>query len=292
MYSRRSCCVRLALVFTIVSSVLLRDSIVEAAPCGKAKESNKGHTSVPLVDLCIEKFVLQNNYIASLGAFEFQDYTELLSVDLRGNLLTSDRIHPDAFCGAPLLRLIILMNNTLTRMPDLKCLKHQIAELRFGDQRVPLKRLEYGDINLYSKLTQLRLNTNAMEYVHPNALCGTKLGEINFSENLLTEVPNLTCIGSTLATMQLNDNRICSLEAKNFCNLTKLNYIDLSNNCLVDIAPVIELATSPVKRLWISRNQIHDVGDLFDNFDALSELRLHQNQLSCFMIVSGNMLVS
>ncbi len=290
MYSRRSCCVRLALVFTIVSSVLLRDSIVEAAPCGKAKESNKGHTSVPLVDLCIEKFVLQNNYIASLGAFEFQDYTELLSVDLRGNLLTSDRIHPDAFCGAPLLTLI-LMNNNLTRLPDVMCLKDQIADLRLGDQKVPLKRLEYGDINLYSQLTLLRLNINAMEYVYNNAFCGTKLETINFSTNLLTEVPNLTCIGSTLATIHLNNNRICSLGATDFCNLTKLNYLDLSNNCLVDIVPVMELATSPVKILWITQNQIHDVGDLFDNFDALSDLRLSQNQLSCFMIVCGNILV-
>ena len=292
MYGRTSRCVRLALVFAIASDVFLCNSIAEGACSGTltAKENRKGHTDIPVVDLCITKFQLQENYIASLDAFEFQDYTELLTVDVRGNLLTSDRIHPDAFCGAP-ITTIIMMNNNLTRIPDVTCLKDQIESLRLGDQKVPLKRLEYGDINTCSKLTELRLNMNAMEYVHPNAFCGTKLETINFSENLITEVPNISCIGGTLKTFLLNNNRICSLEANTFCNLTLLNKIDLSKNCLVDIAPVAELATSPVKILWIARNQIQDVGDLFDRFAALSELRLNENELSCFMTVSGNTTV-
>ncbi len=257
-----------------------------AEGCSIPPRNEDSLTSVPTVELCAEAMSLQRNFITSLGAHEFTNYTFLTSVDLRTNQLTSDGIDPKAFCGGVPIASLYFMENNLTRIPDLMCLNDTLELLAIGGQRTALPRVDFGELNSHGKLNELRLNRDQLEFIHPDALCGTVLATLNLSENKISLVPNVKCIGSTLVEIRLNANQICSLSKGAFQNFTALNYIDLNNNCLVDVWPIAALATSPVTKIYLAQNQIINVGNIFDDFTTLKQIRLERNQLKCFIIVS------
>ena len=241
---------------------------------------NEGLATVPSADTSTEVFSLIGNSISTLNDHEFSSYINLTYLELDTNHLTS--VEPGVFCGAPLTYLS-LFGNGIKTFPDVTCLNDTLETIKLA--RNWLSEVKVGAVSTLPRMTTLLLAHNVLANIEYNAFCGTQLEIINLSNNSLTSIPNLTCIGNTLKKILINKNQLSAImPADSFMHTRRLEYLDLATNSIVDISPLSKLGPS-LEYMILARNQINHVGDMFYSFNRLVKLDLRNHFLPCFRLV-------
>lgn len=108
-----------------------------------------------------------------------------------------------------------------------------------------------------SKLIIFEISNNALCCIDPSAFAGTPLKLLSVRLNILTEIPDLLEVSTTLEILKAGDNRITDL--RNVLKLPKLVQVHLENNCLVHLDLVILCKLINLKQFYVSRNKIESV---------------------------------
>ncbi len=136
-----------------------------------------------------------------------------------------------------------------------------------------------GSFSPYTSLMVLSLNRNSnLAVIGARALCGTVIGYLKLKKCAITSVPNITCIGDTLETLDLSHNRITMLNQGDFEGLSVLRTVWLSwNDIAGDVSPLSELRVS-LERLYLAGNDIAQLNSTLYNFTSLTHLSLSRNK--------------
>ncbi len=227
---------------------------------------------------------LENNLISTIGDGLFGNNLKILKMNM--NRLTS--ISTNAFCGTELFALQI-EKNLLTSIPDLSCVKSTMGKFFMSWNRLS-GHIGGGLLSNFPKMWNIRLPHNYITSISPDAFCGTDLKIFNAQNNSLTEVPDLSCVGRTLETFNLFDNKICSLK-KNFTAFEVLKQIDFSGNCLTALDHITEATNlwPTLGVLKVANLGLREVNFTAGSFSILETLEIEQNQFTCFRMVSKEM---
>ncbi|KRZ69045.1 Chaoptin, partial [Trichinella papuae] len=231
----------------------------------------------------------------------------LVNLNLKSNQLQF--IHETVFADMPRLEYLDLSNNNLISLhPDSFGSMSKVQMLLLGDNQ--LKQVKKGTFALLNKISLLDMSRNELNRLDGSCFGENNVIELNLAGNRLTEVPQaaLTSLHGSLASLDLSDNLIESVESTQyeglrnlsqlllranrvqlvseaaFKNLHKLRILDLSEN------PVDEWHPNAFRDLSHSLESVNlaDTG-LYSvpNFAgrAVKCLNLSKNQITTFDIV-------
>ncbi len=244
--------------------------------------SNLGLTEVPTDLENIFTIELENNLISTIGDGLFGDQVNIVKLNM--NRLTS--ISANAFCGTQLY-MLQLEKNSLTSIPDLTCVKSTIEQVAMSWNLLS-GHIGGGTLSNCPNLWKLRLLHNFISSIDADAFCGTALKLFSAQNNSLTEVPDLSCVGSTLETFNLFDNKICSLKQNDFTAFEVLKQIGFSGNCLTALDHITEATNlwPTLEVLKVANLGLLEVNFTAGSFSILDKLEIEKNEFTCFRMVS------
>lgn len=239
-------------------------------------------TQVPDMNNSTTQISLVGNQITSLSGSVFSRYPDLRNLDMRENLLNSDTVDATAFCGTSLV-VINLKANDLERFPNLTCLAETLENITVAENRI--QHVNTSHLGPLHKLRFLYMAKNTMKTIEHDAFCGTKLENINLSDNDLQSIPNVSCVGCTLWEFRINKNSLANIIPEDSFKFNPaLELLDLRSNTIVDISSLAPLGPT-IQTLLLGINKITAIGDVFYNFVRLDELDLRSNRLKYFRLV-------
>ena len=248
---------------------------------------------------------------------DFEQYTELISLDLSKNSLSS--IFPGTFCDTR-LEVLDISNNALQKIPDLCCLNDTLALLLLATNSISrvqgvhcLTSLHYLDLShnlitdpfaepLPPNLQRLLLDDNPItnwstlhifpEVLESISLCScniiddiaqnwtlpTNLKSLNLTNNKLSEFPAVDSVASNLTILKLEQNKLTSTPIELFTSMHNLETCHLQYNKL----RVFPVPTQPlaIRIFKLYGNDIPAIQSDFARFyPNLSELRLQDNYI-------------
>lgn len=137
-----------------------------------------------------------------------------------------------------------------------------------------------GDGLFGNKLVTLKLNKNRLTEISPNAFCGTQLGVLQMEDNLLTSIPDLTCVKSTLRQILLSANRLSGhIGGGVFSDCPNMVKIRLMHNFINSIGPDAFCRTS-LKIFTVQNNSLTEMPDLSCVGNTLEIFYLFDNKIS------------
>ena len=150
----------------------------------------------------LQKMFLSHNRISSISREDFADLTELEELDMSFNPLEGFPEEDDTFKDSPELTVARFDHTHLTRLPNITYLQR-------------LQKL-HAD---HSRLTHL-----------PQDLCAssTELAVLEIQDNLLTEIPTLSC--KHLIDLDLSHNRLHTLHKDLLKGMPLVRAFNLGNN--------------------------------------------------------------
>jgi Leucine-rich repeat (LRR) protein len=172
------------------------------------------------------------------------------------------------------------------------------------------EKVEFGNVSAFVELVSLDLSgsqtpvfpampvpCDAMERVYATAAGLTSLGtelkrcknvrRLQFSNNALTSIPNITAMGQSLTHLLLSNNRIPSIAPAITRALVSLIDVTLDNNELTEF-PDLTMSGATLKTLTIHSNKISNLDQsLVAPLVNLDALDLHGNQFTSVPDVWG-----
>ncbi len=200
----------------------------------------------------LEALQLNDNQLESADEFTFSGAVSLEELNLRRNRIRS--VHASAFADNGELRLLNLSNNRLEEFPNLSSNGrltrlwlgwNRIAGVGDGFSNLPeltalqlsSNRLaEFPDLSANGKLTRLWLGGNAIAAVGDGLSNLTELTALQLSRNQLEEMPDLSN-NRKLTHLWLEGNKVASVPPRAFAGLSKLQYLNISDNPLTEPLP-------------------------------------------------------
>ena len=164
--------------------------------------------------------------------------TLLQSTELR-NLNVRDNQIDDILVGAQSCRALQRLDvskNRLTQLPWKLLASAQITELNASNNKVSGVAFE-GVGPGFERLISVDLSSNALEGVAATHGGLSHLKIVNFNNNSLKEMPNLS-LWKDLTTLQISGNRLCEMP-QGLEGLTSLKTVDVSQNGIKVVRPEI-----------------------------------------------------
>ncbi|XP_062871123.1 podocan, partial [Trichomycterus rosablanca] len=243
---------------------------------------------------------LQNNMISEIRAVDLSRLTQLETLNLQNNRLTSQGLGDDGFEALEQLSYLYLANNKLTAAPvylpptlvSADFAANQLTKIysyTFG-QKPGLKSvylhnnkltdagLPDGMFNGSDNLEVLIMSSNFLRHV-PKGLPAA-LYHLHLKNNKLEKIPagaleNL----SHLRELYLQNNLLSNsgMDNTTFSSLSSLEYLDLSNNNLSSVPPGLPRS---LMLLHLEKNVITSIhADSLTSIRDLQYLLLHHNRL-------------
>lgn len=273
------------------------------------------------------ELVLDSNYLTEVR-FEFRYLTNLNWLNLRENQITS--IQENCFVGLTSLETVYLDNNKIPNLTENMLIGAESAQrVFFSDNHLEI--LKNGTFTRLNNALRLYLDKNQISEIEPDAFKGlVNLNKLDLRENLLTRLDreplrhlsrlkelylqknkivaiDQSAFDSTLTDLDLSQNKLSSVKAGLFKNLTRLQnlnlsrnqisnlelgsflnckeltVLDLSGNCLFSIQKSYFNGLVSLERLLLNSNVIYRVlMRPFNDTRGLKELALSNNKLTEF----------
>lgn len=209
------------------------------------------------MNLGVREILLDGNFISKFpkSLDKYTSLSELSVLSLPGNKITEVMLKRSLFKPLENLKTLDLSRNTNIT---------SIGFLAFQD--TSLKRLNMSNVN--------------MKYL--DKLGKTSLESIDFSYNLISNMPNNTFEELVnLKLLNLSHNRLYKLDDRIFSSLINLQELRLSHNFLTMISPNTFMKTSNLKLLDLSYNFVTNIDSfLINGLHSIRELNLIQNCLT------------
>ena len=252
----------------------------------------------------LEELYLQNNSLSVLAPGLFNPLEHLLVLNLSRNELTNDWVTSSSL--KPLVRLVALdlSYNRLTKLDQsmlggltaLQILNvcnnnlHTVAANTFLFQHnLHILLLSHNDLeSLHPRavsglpvLNSLSLDHNRLRSLHRNALRNcSSLQDLALNNNLLQEVPKSIRPLTLLRTLDIGENKITDIRAKDFDGLHNLYGLRLAGNGIRKLADEVFETISTLQVLNLAHNEIRKLNQtVFNPLKDLRMLRLDNNQL-------------
>eukprot|EP01133_Synstelium_polycarpum_P012205 gene12205-14287_t len=165
----------------------------------------------------LRKLLLDNNQISSVPEDALSPLTQLQTLDLSINLITSI---PTTLAKLSNLKVLNLSKNQLTEIPVSVRSLAKLHNLSVDYNRITtISEKALVKLSRLAKLTMCNNQISALPYSIHNL---TSLIELNVSHNQLESMPESICYLASLKKLDLNNNNINELP-KNIGFLTKLN---------------------------------------------------------------------
>lgn len=188
----------------VIVASALTVAIAEAAVYFE-KSYDKSVIYIPLseIPLNVNEIVMRNNRITNLPSSVFGGFSELLSLDMQKNKITS--VSPSAFAGTPLERLR-LSENLLTCIPDLSSVNQTIKVVSLQNNQIGDCMEGAEDVD-FNNVQNLLLGNNRLTKVTAMVFRCPSLSKLWLRANPIREVANLTRYNHrlTLLTFQHAD---------------------------------------------------------------------------------------
>lgn len=224
----------------------------------------------PLVNLL--RLDLRRNRLRSLNEPIFRNLSKLLTLDVSHNEIA--RLDPTTFQNLASLNTLILAGNPLSSGLVLLGAGRRLqvvdaSDTGLGQAPTSLERtvrtlqlsgnlltaIRCGDLDSYSLLSSLNLNSNRISYVEEDAMGRMELlAELHLSHNKLFHVPR--SLPDNLEVLDLSYNLIQNISNADFLNLSALKELSISNNQIHFIEESVFASLASLRILDLSRNPV------------------------------------
>uniref|UniRef100_A0A915L7V0 LRRCT domain-containing protein n=1 Tax=Romanomermis culicivorax TaxID=13658 RepID=A0A915L7V0_ROMCU len=242
--------------------------MMTAADC-----TNANLTSYPiLLNPRLKKLILSGNGLSSLKLDELSVYSDLEYLDLSNNKIFE--IERGAFFRLQKLKVLRLNNNMITSLSIETFLG--LTELRVLDLgQNSLTRLATSVFSDLPRLETLNLSSNLLNNIAPGALTNLRsLKQLHLADNQLTDLQNGEMIFrpiQSLKILNLQQNRLTSLDDDTFSMLGKLEILNLSSNLLDKIGDDTFMPLVNLKYLSLANNKLTRIPTM--SFRQLTDLQ-------------------
>ncbi|CAD6231497.1 GSCOCT00001439001.2-RA-CDS [Cotesia congregata] len=261
----------------------------------------------------LKELRLQNNSISALAPGLLINMSQLVTLDLSRNMLTSSWLDGNTFAGLVRLVLLDLSRNKINKIdPELfkdlytlQILNFQFNEIEIipADTFSPMRnlhtlelshnRLTYLDaysLNGLYVLSLLSLDSNALEGIHPDALRNcSNMQDLNLSGNNFEYIPIALKDMRLLRTLDLGENQIKTLDKPGFRGMTSLYGLRMIGNEIVNVTRGAFAELPKLQILNLARNKIEYIEyGAFASNETLQAIRLDANYLQDMTGVFAN----
>lgn len=149
----------------------------------------------------------------------------------------------------------------------------------------------------FTGLTSLRtlfLNNNNILNIQPSTFAPLeKLDSLDLSHNSMESFSGdvfgaISSIPRKLRKLFLRGNHLVTIQKHTFDIIPNIDFLVLTDNCIVELDERLLLPLTRLKKLHINRNKIEDLsGDLFNSTEQLQELYIDHNKLTFFPNVTN-----
>ncbi|XP_044303316.1 leucine-rich repeats and immunoglobulin-like domains protein 2 isoform X1 [Varanus komodoensis] len=200
------------------------------------------------------------------------------ALDLSHNHLLSSNWSIDS--GGQILEEVKMNYNELTDIPYFGELTSNITLLSLVHNTIP--EIVPEQLQLYSSLENLDLTSNLISEIKVSSFPRMQLKYLNLSNNRITtlEAGCFDNLSSSLIVVKLNRNRISMIPPKTF-RLPHVQFLELKRNRIKVIESLTFQGLDSLKSLKMQRNGISRLMDgAFFGLDNMEELELEQNNLT------------
>ncbi|XP_038628030.1 podocan-like protein 1 isoform X2 [Tachyglossus aculeatus] len=243
---------------------------------------------------------LQNNQLLEIPYNELSRLSNLKTLNLHNNLISSEGLPDEAFESLSALQYIYLANNKLTVAPQFLPRSLRIADLA-ANQLTEIYPLTFGEkpglrsvylhnnqlsnaglpfeaFNGSEAVTTLILSSNQLSYLPPSL--PPSLARLHLQNNRITWVPRgALSRQQKLRELYLQNNNLSDtgIDPSTFSKLKSLEYLDLSNNHLGEVPAGLPPG---IIILHLGRNRIrHLPAERLSQVRGLQYLLLQNNEL-------------
>nr|UTM63734.1 P-TLR [Cyclina sinensis] len=272
-----------------IQEIRLSDNKLRRIPSGVFGYSNR-----------LLQLELQENLLEDSIWLELTDVKNLMYLDISSNLLTF--LNQTTLSALPALVHLNLADNRISSVPEQTFENQQsMASLNLAGNMIGT--LEKGALHGLLSLSWLELQNNKIYRIDKNIFDSViQLVHLNMSYNFLSDFPSLEkllsltvldarhniiekiqekmLIGqSHIKDINLSNNRIRELPDSLFMSCKSLERLDLSNNIIPFIHPSLFFGMN-LKKLFLQKNGLQDVGLMFYSLKQLLELNLSSNEIT------------
>ena len=252
----------------------------------------------------LQKLFIQNNSLSLLSPDLFSGLENLLLLNLSRNDISSHHLSHQIFDSLTKLVALDLSHNSLTKLHTALLNRQQSLQI-LNLQHNLLSNIESGALSSLVNLHILLLSHNQLTSMPPTSLTtlaslsslsldhnklpslpaglftgAPHLQDLALNNNQLGEVPADVASLIRLRTLDLGENRIQQLAARQLESLSSLYGLRLAGNKLTTIAGDVFTNNTNLHVLNIAHNKINDIDqDAFKNLRNLRALRLDNNEL-------------
>ncbi|KRY23117.1 Chaoptin [Trichinella patagoniensis] len=190
---------------------------------------------------------------------QFLDHLKqtLVNLNLKNNRLQF--IHETVFADMPRLEYLDLTKNSLISLhPDGFGSMPKVHTLLLGDNQ--LKQVKKGTFEGLNRINLLDVSRNELNRLDGSCFGENNVVELNLAGNRLTEVPQaaLASLHGSLASLDLSDNRIESVESTQFEGLRNLSQLLLRANRVQLVSEAAFKSLHKLRILDLSENPIDE----------------------------------
>ncbi len=261
------------MIFCIFGSIETRDSVVYDA-------SNLQLVAFPTdIPDNVTDLRLDHNSLTEILTGVFERLPKLTTVTLSDNAITT--VNSQALMGS-VVKHLDLQINELSIVPHLNhsYLTHLVLKKNYIRQ---VRKDSFIDL---PSLDDINLANNLIDYVHPEAFCGTQLQVVALGFNTLSKVPEFRCVGMTLKKLYLSGNKLSHVGDPDFRSLEVLKVLHLGRNVLYHVSGLDANLGSSLEFLKIHDNSLQTFDLRWSRFKSLGIIKAAENMLECFQMVS------
>ncbi len=169
--------------------------------------------------------------------------------------------------------------NYLNAIPDLSDINGTLTNLHIGCNNITA--VSASDFDSLGNVLTLGLDCNRLQTIPSDAFCSMPLQRVYLRYNEFYEVPDLTCVSSSLRKLMLEDNHISNLHDGDFVGFVALKYLSLNGNRLHNINGLRNLSpfTNNIK-IFLQDNNLATLATSLQNFSQIAKLNLSGNSLA------------
>ncbi len=225
---------------------------------------------------------LAHNRIHALPNEAFGQLQQLEVLKLAHNVLTEGKIHEFSLRGT-MVSSLHLENNRLSAIPRIS---HDLITNLYLKHN-SISEIGNNALSGLPKLAIIRIDRNRISSIADQAFCGTNLNTIWLNDNNLTEVPDLSCIGGSLASLYMASNHICVIRSSDFRQLQRLSVLHIQDNCLHEMARIDVNLGHSIEFLMIQNNSLRVLAFDWSLFRHLQTMNLTDNQIHTMHTVNA-----